>query len=890
MKKFFPYIAIVIVSIGFLVPTSRSFAATTTPTTIEKGKNLLSAALNSAIGLINPIAGVANQIRSNTGGEKDDGLCHFNLAGVTIQNCITEVGARIAFLILKIASWGLWLAGTGLNFVLRYTVVDMAAHVSGGQLTAATPGTSGYTEGMSGINIAWKVIRDLMNIAFIFLLVYEGIKIILGMSKDNGKGLIVGIILASLLINFSLFFTKVIIDASNIATIGFYNSILAGSSNGAVTLGGKSTNEGVSVYLNSGISASFMSALHINDFWDANTSWDTFAKNGGGNVGIIILGLAGSALFTVLSFVFFAITIMFVIRYVVLIILLVLSPLAFMGTAFPGMRKQSDEWWESLIGQCLFAPIYMIMTWVVLTLISAPGFITIGGSANWGNIFIGKNGVGQPDSISLLFNFVVIIALAIVSLTTSKGFATKGSKMIGDWTGKATAFAGRAVLGGAAAIGRNSVGVYAGNVANDEDLKERAAKGNKFAQLQLKTARGVAGSSFDARRSSLGESIAKSTGVDFGKGTIFNDKAGKGGFKGSQADREKKEEEYIKSLKPSDDHVQDVKRKLEREKDNLRVKISRDKETLNSDEFKKSEQKEKERVVKYLNSDAWKNSDDGKKASEAVKAKEVYETSQKEIDTMGVKKKELEEKQKNAVLEESKIAIKKEIADLDKEMGIKTGGIENLKQKWESRKTDFENYEKIKGAPVHARVMLEKSIESTGNNIDKKEKEIKGTTADSILKTRAALYADSLDRPGTRNKEVEDAQKEIDILDEKKAALERKKLTAPLEEKKIIENEIERIEKNLSKKAEEVSELKYSVAVATDYERVKNAARFIFAPFGTNILTQDQRRAVASKIRGSTGKPKKATKERKMELAKKTKEGTLTEEEIEETIKIAEEE
>ncbi|MCB6574800.1 hypothetical protein LI165_12305, partial [Phascolarctobacterium faecium] len=81
----------------------------------------------------------------------------------------------------------LWIAGSLLNFVITETIVNMATNINK----------------MEGINIAWKVIRDIMNIAFIFLLIYEGAKMIAGQS-DTGKvkKFITGIVLASLLINF----------------------------------------------------------------------------------------------------------------------------------------------------------------------------------------------------------------------------------------------------------------------------------------------------------------------------------------------------------------------------------------------------------------------------------------------------------------------------------------------------------------------------------------------------------------------------------------------------------------------------------------------------------------------------------------------------------------
>ena len=69
------------------------------------------------------------------------------------------------------------------------------------------------------------MLSDLANICFIFLLVYAGIRLILGVGKFNAKSMIVNVILMAVLINFSLFFTKIIIDAGNITARIFYNAI-----------------------------------------------------------------------------------------------------------------------------------------------------------------------------------------------------------------------------------------------------------------------------------------------------------------------------------------------------------------------------------------------------------------------------------------------------------------------------------------------------------------------------------------------------------------------------------------------------------------------------------------------------------------------------------------
>src|SRR3989339_625505 len=79
---------------------------------------------------------------------------------------------------------------------------------------------------------AWSVVRDISNMLFIIALLYIAIKTILQMNTSDNKRAIGFIIMIALLINFSLFATRVVIDASNILAHVFYNNITPYDENG----------------------------------------------------------------------------------------------------------------------------------------------------------------------------------------------------------------------------------------------------------------------------------------------------------------------------------------------------------------------------------------------------------------------------------------------------------------------------------------------------------------------------------------------------------------------------------------------------------------------------------------------------------------------------------
>lgn len=424
-----------------------------------------------------------------------------------------KIVQMLASFVMRMCSLLLMLAGTLLNFVLDYTIVNMKANV----------------DKLSGINVAWKVIRDLMNIAFIFLLVYEGIKMIIGLSDTTKvKKFITGVVLASILINFSLFFTKILIDASNVITIGIYNSLIDSTADPAhMPVGSDASATDIR-----GLSVPFMNALGLQGFFSSNITI-------GDNATLAMTFGLGSVLFIVVAFIFFAVACMFIVRYVVLIILLMLSPIAYMGMALSFMKQYADQWWAAFKSQLLFAPLYMLITWVVLTLMTSDGFITsmTGGNGDFSKLAAADNG----PSLGLLLNFAVIIGLAIASLVIAKNTSLKGSQYISKMTSGVTAFAGGAIMGTAAAAGRRTVGAAASRLSESQRFQNWAGK-SAVGERALKMTRGTAAGSFDLRASRVGQQTTGALGVNFGK-------AQEGGYNRTMADKTTQREKFAQSLR-----------------------------------------------------------------------------------------------------------------------------------------------------------------------------------------------------------------------------------------------------------------------------------------------------------------------------------------------------
>jgi hypothetical protein len=88
----------------------------------------------------------------------------------------------------------------------------------------------------STVNELWATVRDIFNLTFIFGLVYIGFKMILDSSDSSARKMLISLIGAALLVNFSLFITKFVVDFSNIAAFQVYRAMSGSGPEGTFSI------------------------------------------------------------------------------------------------------------------------------------------------------------------------------------------------------------------------------------------------------------------------------------------------------------------------------------------------------------------------------------------------------------------------------------------------------------------------------------------------------------------------------------------------------------------------------------------------------------------------------------------------------------------------------
>lgn len=390
------------------------------------------------------------------------------------------IGAGVCGLVLvpmQISAMILYIAGILFDFAIKFTIVDITKNLSN----------------ITGINIAWAVIRDLVNISFIFILLYTAIQAILNNTTGQIKQIIVGVVIAAVLINFSLFFTKIIIDGSNLVTLTFQKSMTA-NCEGKLSF---------CVMQNLGLPTTYKAEGGLVQTVDG---YNDKVLDGVGNEiwKTIILSFGSSIFFLITAFIFLAASVMFVMRFVTIVFLLIFSPLAVIGSILPKLSQKKDEWWSTLTEQAIFPALFMLLMWVVLTILGSPGFITREGSIS--GALIGGAKIDSPEglnNLSMVFNFAIIIAFMIGVLTISKGYSKRGGEMGGKFAGS--------IMGGTLGYtGRQTIGRTASKLAGSKSLAEAASQkglGGYAARMALQRVEKTAGGSYDPRGTSLGKTL-----------------------------------------------------------------------------------------------------------------------------------------------------------------------------------------------------------------------------------------------------------------------------------------------------------------------------------------------------------------------------------------------
>lgn len=300
-----------------------------------------------------------------------------------------------------------------------------------------------------GIDAGWSALRDISNIVIIGLFVFIAINIILGVKEFGEKKAIAKILIVAVLINFSLLFTKVIVDASNFTAYQFYNSMVKGIEAQSTSVAGLTTVKSV-------IAPKFMQLLGVQGIMDSRDQLFRIANSNENAFYALFYGLLSFIFLIAVALVFLYGAFLIISRAVLIVFLMLTASLAFATWLIPqnyvgGLFK---KWWESLIKAAFFAPILVAFLWMTLKVSEPLVFSAVLGEGGT----LGKlaSDASSSANIAALLNFAIVLGLLFASMATAKTLSSgiPGFKLA--TTGVGGSLVGASRLGGI--LGRNSLG------------------------------------------------------------------------------------------------------------------------------------------------------------------------------------------------------------------------------------------------------------------------------------------------------------------------------------------------------------------------------------------------------------------------------------------------
>lgn len=324
------------------------------------------------------------------------------VGGITTWLFYDRIGAGL----INIAGIFLGLAQLLLDTAMEYTIVNFNGLVSGTVLQE--------------LNLVWTLFRDLGNIVIIGMFTFIAISTIIGNESFGARKLIARVLIIAVLINFSLFFTRIIIESSNFVARNFYEAMIPKNTNSA-NGSSQSVTEAVTNNVESqGISASFVKMTGLTSALNARETLQKIADAADGRWPAIFYSIGVSLLFVVLAAVLLYIVGLLVVRTVLLIFLMVTSSLAFAAYLIPQFSNGWSTWWSALLRNAVFAPLLMVLLWVDLRVGSAIAGAGSGGTFD--SLFSLQN---STSAIEILLIYCILIGMLIATALFANSFSSQ---------------------------------------------------------------------------------------------------------------------------------------------------------------------------------------------------------------------------------------------------------------------------------------------------------------------------------------------------------------------------------------------------------------------------------------------------------------------------------
>lgn len=253
---------------------------------------------------------------------------------------LVSIPINVLLLILAAVAYAVGFIGSGLlqlaAWLVEFFIVEMNSNI----LLSPT------------VDTGWKATKELANLGFVLGIIIIAFMTIIRYESYGAKQLLWRLIIAALLVNFSLTIAGVFIDFAGVLTDFFLSQITGGGANFK-------------------LSTQLAGAFAPQSFLQARSSVLEVLKSVADFNGALsfLTSMVFSALFTFLiAIALLVLAFMALIRFVILTFLLVLVPLAFLFWIFPMFQHLWSKWWGEFFKWVFFLPSALFFLYLALAI------------------------------------------------------------------------------------------------------------------------------------------------------------------------------------------------------------------------------------------------------------------------------------------------------------------------------------------------------------------------------------------------------------------------------------------------------------------------------------------------------------------------------------------
>ena len=284
---------------------------------------------------------------------------------------------------------------------------------------------------LDAVTVGWKIMLNFTNLGFVLGIIVIAFATILRVESYGMKQILWKLVVAALLVNFSLVIAGAFISVSNTVSNVFLEATTADSLSNAL--------------------ANAMQPQKFLEVKSEDPSIWNFITGGLDAVIKFFTSLLFILIFTLLTILaFLTLFVMLLTRIIFLIFLLIVSPVVWLLWIFPHTQKYWQQWWSEFIRWNIFAP--AVLFFVYLTVITAKNLnqlsVNSGAASKSANLEAANAGILLKNgAIQHGMNLLILLGILYGGIYAANKFgiaggsigvslAEKAGKGVGAWAGR----------------------------------------------------------------------------------------------------------------------------------------------------------------------------------------------------------------------------------------------------------------------------------------------------------------------------------------------------------------------------------------------------------------------------------------------------------------------